>query len=86
MVAHMLLLRPVLNPAASSAHQETIQQGLRVVLLNVTFHDQSNLRSPMVRYGGIVQVEEAVCVPEVVLNENDVFCFSPEKAEVDSPA
>ena len=86
MVAHMLLLRPVLNPTPSSAHQETIQQGLRIVLLNVTFHDQSNLRPPMIRYSGIVQIEKAVCVPEIVLNENNVLCFSPEKAEVDSPA
>lgn len=54
--------------------------------LNVTFHDQSDLRAPMIRYSGIVQIEKAVCVPEVVLNENDVFCFSPEKAEIDSPA
>lgn len=86
MVAHMLLLRPVLNPTPSTAHQETVQQRLRIMRLNMTFHDQSNLRPPMIRYSGIVQVEKAVCVPEVVLNENDVFCFSPEKAEVDSPA
>jgi hypothetical protein len=54
MVTHMLLLRPVLNPTPSSAHQETVQQGLRIVLLNMTFHDQSDLRAPMIRYGGVV--------------------------------
>jgi len=79
------LLKSALAKRSSAAHQKTVHQLICYLLRDKVPSENRYACSPRKRHSRIINVIEAISIPETVLRDDDVFVSLAKNANEESP-